>query len=111
MKDYIIQNNAIRFKCSCLYPPIIPLTPIGDNRYWIRKEPEVCQKHTGLHILQKDDVIVVKDGSYQCRGKMGETCTICEECANPIPPFQGDPLLGRMLCKDCHVKMMARIHT
>ena len=111
MNDYIIEKNLIKFKCDCLHSPRIILTPIGDNgyRYWIREEPSVCQKHPGLHILQKDDVIVIKNGEYQCRGKMGETCTICEECANPIPLFQGDPLLGRMLCKNCHVQVMAGI--
>ena len=100
--NYIIEKNRIRFYCDCLYPVRIRLVPLGANRYWIREEPRVCQKHPGLHVLQKDDVIVVKNGVYQCRGKLGKTCTICEECTNPIPLFQGDPLLGRMLCKECH---------
>ena len=104
------MNNMLRFYCGCLYPPRIALTAIGDQRYWIREDPKVCQKHPGLHALQQDDVIIkLPGGDYQCIGKMGETCTICEECANPIPSFEGDPLLGRMLCKDCHNKIMARI--
>ncbi len=110
-----IKNNQIRVTCDC-YPVwgynTIPLTPVGANRYWIRKEPHVCQKHPGAHNFNKDDVLLVeKNGEYQFCEKRGlaDTSTICERCSNPIPIFQHENLLGEIVCKACYEKIVVRI--
>lgn len=111
MKDYKIEQNMIRFYCDC-YPfgglPV-KIMPLNDNRYLVVGEPASCHNHPGTHILQQNDVIIVKHGRYQCISQIDKISTTCTQCGNSISPFQHENLLGSIVCKNCYKEIIERI--